>query len=136
MTPGTWAALKWGGIALAVALLFFWVRGLGYDAGQAAGVALGDRDRAQLSARLATAQSDAAACGATLGRVNQETARAIREADARAAAGASAAAQAAAAARDAQEETARASGALTAAKRLPTCRAQLEMPLCDDIPLL
>lgn len=136
MTPGTWAALKWGGLALAAALLLFWVRGLGYDAGLAGGIARGDNDRAQLSARLAAAQSDAAACGATLGRVNHETARAIREADARAAAGASAAAHAEAAARDALAEVARASGALTAAKRLPTCRAQLEMPLCDDIPLL
>lgn len=130
--------IPWGRIALAAGVLallgwaFYAIR----DSGKEAGRAEGEEVRAGLAESLAHAQAQASTCSATLSRITTETERGVAEAEARAAAGERAAAEAAAQAKEAQAKEAQARAALSAAKRVPACKAQLEMTLCDDIPLL
>lgn len=130
--------IPWGRIAALVAVLaaLGWIAWAIRDSGKDAGLAKGEEARAELAAQLATAKAKATTCAGTLNRINDETARGVAEAEERARAAEGAALIADKAAKDAEAEAAKALGALTAAKRTPTCRAQLEMPLCDAIPLL
>lgn len=133
MTPKMWLiVIKLAAVLALLAVAGSYVHGMG----ERRGLQAGETERMRITARLTSAESDVAACGATLARVNVEAARAIAEADARADAGAAAAAEAERAARESDAEAARASGALAAAKREPTCRDQLEVQLCASIPLL
>jgi len=130
--------VPWARIAIAVALLALlaWAVWAIRDSGKDAGLAAGEEARAALATQLANAKAQATTCAASLATVNAEAERGIREAESRAARGLRAAEEAIADAKRAESEAARARGALAAAKRVPVCRAQLEVPLCDDIPLL
>jgi hypothetical protein len=90
-----------------------------------------------------SAQADAAenlraanACGQLLSDVNDETLRQVEEAKRAKAAAEQAASRAQAAAAAGQRRAVAAEKALQDAKSTPACRSQLEMPLCDAIPLL
>lgn len=96
----------------------------------------GETDRLVLQAQAEIGRAELASCAHSLSSVNDATARGIAEADARAARGARAAADAEAEALRAQADAAAALEALARAKRTPTCAAQLEVSLCDSIPLL
>lgn len=96
----------------------------------------GETERMALIALRDNAIASANVCGETLGRINEETTRGMREAEARAQRGEQAVTAAEKAAAQARAKAALATGALQAAKRQPTCRAQLEVELCPAIPLL
>ena len=76
------------------------------------------------------------ACGQMLSDVNDETLRQVDEAKRAKAAAEQAASRAEAAALAGQRRATAAEKALQDAKSTPACRSQLEMPLCDAIPLL
>lgn len=130
--------IPWGRIAAAVAVagLLAWAVWAIRDSGKTAGLEAGEAIRADLMAQVATARAQTATCGDALARINEETARGIAEAQARAEAGERAATEAERAAKEAEARAAKALGALSAAKRQPACAAQLEIELCPDIPLL
>lgn len=130
--------IPWGRIAALVAVLaaLGWIAWAIRDSGKDAGLAAGEQQRAALASELIHERTQASTCAATLERINDETARGVAEAEERARAAEGAALIADKAAKDAEAEAAKALVALTASKRTPTCRAQLEMPLCDAIPLL
>lgn len=132
------SVIPWGRIAALVAVLaaLAWIAWAIRDSGKEAGLAQGEEARAELAAQLATAKAKATTCAGTLNRINDETARGLAEAEARADAGERAAAAAGKAAREAEARAKSALGALSAAKRRPVCAAQLEVELCPDIPLL
>lgn len=92
------------------------------------------RDAAQ--AEAAENLRAANACGQLLSDVNDQSQRQIDEAARAKAAAQQAAARAEAAAAAGQRRAAAAEKALQDAKSTPACRSQLEMPLCDAIPLL
>lgn len=92
------------------------------------------RDRAQADADENL--RDANACGQLLSDVNDETLRQVEEAKRAKAAAEQAASRAQAAAAAGQRRALAAEKALQDAKSTPACRSQLEMPLCDAIPLL
>lgn len=90
-----------------------------------------------------TAQSDAAenlraanACGQLLSDINDQTQRSIDDAARAKAAAEQAASRAVAAAAAGQRRAAAAEKALQDAKSTPVCRSQLEVQLCESIPLL
>ena len=93
--------------------------------------------------QLGKAEADAAenlraanACGVLLGQVNDQTQASINAAELARKAAAEAASRAEAAAAEGQRRATAAEKALQAAKMKPACRSQLEMQLCDSIPLL
>jgi hypothetical protein len=92
------------------------------------------RDRAQADAdeNLRAAH----ACGQLLSDINDQTQRQIDEAANAKRAAEQAASRAEAAAAAGQRRAVAAEKALQDAKSTPACRSQLEMPLCDAIPLL
>ena len=92
------------------------------------------RDRAQSDADENLRAANA--CGQLLSDVNDETLRQVEEAKRAKAAAEHAASRAQAAAAAGQRRAAAAEKALQDAKFTPACRSQLEMPLCDAIPLL
>lgn len=114
--------------------------GMAFAGGCLRGQHNGERDAAivlaQKDAKLSLLEADIGACASTLTRINDESTRAIAEAQARAARGERAVEEAAIATRDAKDARASAAAAMAAARREPACREQLEMPLCASIPLL
>ncbi len=76
------------------------------------------------------------ACGALLQQVNDQTQASIDAAELARKAAAEAASRAEAAAAEGQRRATAAEKALQAAKTTPACRSQLEIQLCDSIPLL
>lgn len=130
--------IPWGRIAVIVGVLALlgWVAFEIRDGGKDAGLAEGERARASLAESLAYAQAQTSTCSATLDRVNVDTQRGLAEAAKRAAAGERAASEAEQAAKAARQAKERAESALAAAKRVPACKVQLEMVLCDEVPLL
>ena len=76
------------------------------------------------------------ACGQLLSDINDQTQRSIDDAARAKAAAEQAASRAEAAAVAGQRRAAAAEKALQDAKNTPACRSQLEMQLCDSIPLL
>lgn len=76
------------------------------------------------------------ACGQLLEQVNDQTQASINAAEIARKAAAEAASRAQAAAAEGQRRATAAEKALQAAKTKPACRSQLEMQLCDSIPLL
>lgn len=76
------------------------------------------------------------ACGQTLSDITAETEAAKAEAGRRQAAAEKVAAEATKATQQAKAQADQAAKDLAKAKAKPTCRAQLEMELCADIPLL
>lgn len=93
----------------------------------------------QRDAALAAAAENlraANACGLLLEDVNRRTQAAIDEAARQKAAANAAADRAQAAAVESQRRASAAEKALQAAKSQPLCRSQLEVSLCDSIPLL
>lgn len=92
------------------------------------------RDRAQEEA--AENLRAANACGQLLSDINDQTQRQIDEAARAKAAAEQAASRAEEAAAAGQRRASAAEKALQAAKTTPACRSQLEMALCDSIPLL
>ncbi|EKT4088271.1 hypothetical protein QEG26_002233 [Stenotrophomonas maltophilia] len=76
------------------------------------------------------------ACGMLLEQVNDQTQASIDAAELARKAAAEAATRAEAAAAEGQRRATAAEKALQAAKTKPACRSQLEMQLCDSIPLL
>lgn len=103
-------------------------------------------DREQISAvqrQLDGARAEAAenlraanAAGQLLQEVNRQTQASIDAAELARKASAAAATRAEAAAAEGQRRASAAEKALQAAKTTPACRSQLEMQLCDSIPLL
>lgn len=103
-------------------------------------------DREQIGAvqrQLDAARAEAAenlraanAAGQLLQEVNRQTQASIDAAEAARKASAAAASRAEAAAAEGQRRATAAEKALQAAKITPACRSQLEMQLCDSIPLL
>ena len=103
-------------------------------------------DREQISAvqrQLDGARAEAAenlraanAAGQLLQEVNRQTQASIDAAEAARKASAAAASRAEAVAAEGQRRATAAERALQAAKTTPACRSQLEMQLCDSIPLL
>ena len=103
-------------------------------------------DREQISAvqrQLDGARAEAAenlraanAAGQLLQEVNRQTQASIDAAEAARKASAAAASRAEAVAAEGQRRATAAEKALQAAKSTPACRSQLEMALCDSIPLL
>lgn len=98
---------------------------------------------AKAEKQLDKAEADAAenlraanACGALLEQVNDQTQASIDAAELARKAAAEAARRAEAAAAEGQRRATAAEKALQAAKTKPACRSQLEMQLCDSIPLL
>lgn len=92
------------------------------------------RDAAQ--AEAAENLRAANACGQLLSDVNDQSQRQIDEAARAKAAAEQAARRAETAAAAGQRRAVAAEKALQDAKSTPVCRSQLEMPLCDAIPLL
>lgn len=93
--------------------------------------------------QLDKAEADAAenlraanACGKLLEQVSDQTQASIDAAELARKAAAEAASRAEAAAAEGQRRATAAEKALQAAKTKPACRSQLEMQLCDSIPLL
>ncbi|WP_251473636.1 hypothetical protein [Stenotrophomonas lactitubi] len=76
------------------------------------------------------------ACGVLLEQVNDQTQASINAAELARKAADEAASRAEAAAAEGQRRATAAEKALQAAKMKPVCRSQLEMQLCDSIPLL
>jgi len=98
---------------------------------------------AKVEKKLRDAEADAAenhlaanACGHLLEQVNDQNLATINAAEIARKAAAEAASRAEAAAAMGQRRAAAAEKALQAAKTRPACRSQLEMQLCDSIPLL
>ncbi|MDV3515160.1 hypothetical protein [Stenotrophomonas sp. C1657] len=92
------------------------------------------RDKAQADADENLRAANA--CGQLLQDVNRQTQASIDEAARQKAAATAAADRAQAAAAESQRRASAAEKALQAAKTTPACRSQLEMALCDSIPLL
>ncbi|WP_164241923.1 hypothetical protein [Stenotrophomonas maltophilia] len=92
------------------------------------------RDKAQASADENLRAANAA--GDLLREVNRQTQASIDAAELARKAAAEAADRASAAAAEGQRRANTAEKALRAAKTTPACRSQLEMQLCDSIPLL
>lgn len=105
-------------------------------------------EKSQVELAAAAKQTDAAraeaaenlraanACGQLLQDVNRQTQASIDEAARQKAAATAAADRAQTAAVESQRRASAAEKALQAAKTTPACRSQLEMALCDSIPLL
>lgn len=137
MTALPWLSLiKVAAVLAALSLAGAWVHGMGQRSGLRDGLEAGETERMRLAARVTHTQAELAACGTTLGEVNAATARDLAEAQQRARAGERAAAEAAAAAAAAETERLDLAAALAGARRAPACLAQLEVRLCDAIPLL
>lgn len=91
-----------------------------------------DGARAEAAENLRAAN----AAGQLLQEVNRQTQASIDAAEVARKAAAAAASRAEAAAAEGQRRATAAEKALQAAKSTPACRSQLEMALCDSIPLL
>ncbi len=91
-----------------------------------------DDARAEAAENLRAAN----AAGHLLQDVNRQTQASIDAAEMARKAAAAAASRAEAAAAEGQRRASAAEKALQAAKTTPACRSQLEMQLCDSIPLL
>ncbi|MGY5921333.1 hypothetical protein ACS9ZL_08305 [Stenotrophomonas africana] len=91
-----------------------------------------DGARAEAAENLRAAN----AAGELLQEVNRQTQASIDAAEVARKASAAAASRAEAAAAEGQRRATAAEKALQAAKTTPVCRSQLEMQLCDSIPLL
>ncbi len=91
-----------------------------------------DGARAEAAENLRAAN----AAGELLQEVNRQTQASIDAAEMARKASAAAASRAEAAAAEGQRRATAAEKALQAAKTTPVCRSQLEMQLCDSIPLL
>jgi len=136
--PYLWA-VKAGAIMIALTAVF--VSGYGHGKDRQAAK---DQERIDnLATARDAAQAEAAenlraanACGQLLSDVNDQSQRQIDEAARAKAAAQQAAARAEAAAAAGQRRAVAAEKALQDAKSTPACRSQLEMPLCDAIPLL
>lgn len=136
--PYLWA-VKAGAIMIALTAVF--VSGYGHGKDRQAAK---DQERIDnLATARDAAQAEAAenlravnACGVLLEDVNRQTQASIDAAELARKAAAAAASRAEAVAAAGQRRAAAAEKALQDAKSTPACRSQLEMPLCDAIPLL
>ncbi len=90
----------------------------------------------QLGKAEANAAENLRACGLLLEQVNDQTQASIDAAELARKAATEAASRAEVAAAEGQRRAYAAEKALQAAKTKPACRSQLEMQLCDSIPLL
>lgn len=137
MTALPWLSLiKVAAVLAALSLAGAWVHGMGQRSGLRDGLEAGETERMRLSARVTNAEADLAACGTALGRVNAETARALEEAARRERAGDRAVAESEAAQAAAEADRQALAAEHAEARRAPACLAQLEVRLCDAIPLL
>lgn len=94
------------------------------------------RSRDSAQAEAAENLRAANACGQLLSDINDQTQRSIDDAARAKAAAEQAASRAEAAAVAGQRRAVAAEKALQAAKTTPACRSQLEVQLCESIPLL
>lgn len=99
-------------------------------------VAKAEQQRDEALAAAAENLRAANACGLLLEDLNRHTQAAIDEASRQKAEAIAAAGRAESAAAESQRRAGVAEKALQAAKSQPLCRSQLEMSLCDSIPLL
>lgn len=99
-------------------------------------VAKAERERDQEAQSAIDNLTAANACGQALSDISDETREAEQRAAEWKAAADSAAARASVSGKDAAAKVAAAAKALDAARARSTCRAQLEMVLCPEIPLL
>jgi hypothetical protein len=99
-------------------------------------IAQANKKRAVAEAHAAENLRAANACGLVLEQVNDQTQASISAAEIARKAAAEAARRSEAAAAEGQRRATAAEKALQAAKTKPACRSQLEMRLCDSIPLL
>lgn len=138
LRPYIWA-LKVGGAALVLSVAFV----SGCHRGEERQAAK-DQDRIDNLVRARDgAQAEAAenlraanACGQLLSDINDQTQRSIDDAARAKAVAEQAASRAEAAAVAGQRRAAAAEKALQDAKTTPACRSQLEVQLCESIPLL
>lgn len=138
LRPYFWA-LKAGSAVLALSVVFVSGCNLGEDRQSAKDHGRIDNlARARDGAQAAAAENlrAANACGQLLSDINDQTQRSIDDAARAKAAAEQAASRAEAAAVAGQRRAAAAEQALQEAKTTPACRSQLEMALCDFIPLL
>lgn len=121
--------LKVCGAGILCLLLYFWGRGHGVESGRAHNAALiAQKDRAlTAAARSLSASAD------VLDLVNRRAAQAKVEAEAQAKAAEKAVAGAKQDAKTYEARIGDIAAELAKAKRQPTCRAQLEQPLCVDL---
>ncbi len=131
--------LRWGLVILLAGGLFVAGCQRGEDRAAAkaqASIAKAEKQRDDARAESAENLRAANACGALLEQVNDQTQASINAAELARKAAAEAARRAEAAAAEGQRRATAAEKELQAAKTRPACRSQLEIQLCDSIPLL
>ena len=138
LRPYLWA-VKAGAILVLLAVVF--VSGCNHGKDRQAGKDQQRIDNLAQARDRAQADADenlraASACGQLLSDINDQTQRQIDEAANAKREAEQAASRAEAAALAGQRRAVAAERALQDAKSTPACRSQLEMPLCDAIPLL
>jgi len=99
-------------------------------------IAKAEKQLGKAEAKAAENLRAANACGLLLEQVNDQTQASINAAELARKVAAEAASRAEAAAAEGRRRASEAEKALQAAKTKPVCRSQLEMQLCDSIPLL
>jgi len=99
-------------------------------------IAKAEKQLGKAEANAAENLRAANACGVLLEQVNGQTQASIDKAELARKAATEAASRAEAVAADGQRRATAAEKALQAAKTKPACRSQLEIQLCDSIPLL